>query len=299
MRRLKVDPIRENILNILVKIDSHEGYINVLLNNTLEKNKVIGRDAAFINEITYGVTRNRNRLDWIISQYSTKKVYNMSILIRNILRMSIYQLLFLSKVPNYAVCNESVQLAKKYGNAKTANFTNAILRNILRKKNEINWPNKEKDPVLFIAVIYSHPDWIIRRWIKRFGFESTIEICKANNKIPPLTVRTNTLKIKPSDLRNIFKKEEGSVEKGAFTEEALYVKGISNIVKSSAFKEGLFQIQDESSILVSRLVNPSPGDFIIDICSAPGGKTTHLAQLMKNKGTIIAMDINRNKLKTV
>ena len=299
MQSLNVDSIREIILDILVKIDSNQGYINILVNHALKKNKIGKRDAAFVQEITYGVIRNRIKMDWVISRFSSNKTKEMQIFIKNIVRMSIYQILCLTKVPYYAVCNEAVQLAKKYGNIKTANFVNAILRNIIRKKNEIKWPDSEKEPALYLSIIYSHPLWVIERWIKRFGYESTLKICRANNTIPPLTIRTNTLKMNRSDLKKILEKEELSIEEGVFTEEALYVKGIKNVSEYSGFKQGLFQIQDESSILVSHLLNPLPEEFIIDICSAPGGKTTHIAQLMNNEGDIIAMDISKNKLKTI
>jgi len=299
MDNLKVDRIREIALNILVKIDYKKGYINIILNNLLEKNKVSVRDAAFINEITYGVVRNRNRLDWVISQLSTKDLADTPIWIRNILRMGVYQLLFLDKVPDYAVCNESVQLAKKYGNPKVAKFVNSILRNIIRDRENICWPDKDKETALYISVVYSHPYWIIERWLKRFGFKDTIEICKANNKIPSLVIRTNTLKISRSDLKKILEKENIPVKEGIFTEEALYLKGLPNITKFPTYKEGLFQIQDEASILVSHLVAPLPGEFIIDVCSAPGGKTTHLAQLMNNNGTILAFDANKTRLSMV
>lgn len=299
MDNLKVDWVREIALNILVKIDHKKGYINIILNNLLEKNKVSVRDAAFINEITYGVVRNRNKLDWVISQFSIKDLADTPIWIRNILRMCVYQLLFLDKVPDYAVCNESVQLAKKYGNPKVAKFVNSISRNIIRDRKNICWPDKDKETALYISVVYSHPHWIIERWLKRFGFKDTIEICEANNKIPSLVIRTNTLKISRSDLKKILEKENVSVEEGIFTEEALYIKGLPNITKFPAYKEGLFQIQDEVSILVSHLVNPLLGEFIIDVCSAPGGKTTHFAQLMNNNGTILAFDTNKTRLSMV
>lgn len=299
MDKVEVDRIRDIALNVLVKIDYKKSYINIILNNLLEKNKVSVRDAAFINEITYGVVRNRNRLDWIISQLSTKDLADTPIWIKNILRMGVYQLLFLDKVPDYAVCNESVQLAKKYGNPKVAKFVNSILRNIIRDRENICWPDKDKEPALYISVVYSHPYWIIERWLKRFGFKDTIEICKANNKIPSLVIRTNTLKISRSDLKKILEKENIPVKEGIFTEEALYLKGLPNITKFPTYKEGLFQIQDEASILVSHLVSPLPGEFIIDVCSAPGGKTTHLAQLMNNNGTILAFDANKTRLSMV
>jgi len=161
MDKIKVDLIRETILTILVKIDSKQGFINVLLNKSLEKNKISTRDAAFINEITYGVIRNRNKLDWAVSQFSTKALSETPILVRNILRMGVYQLLFLDKVPDYAVCNESVQLAKKYGNPGISKFVNGVLRNIIRNRENIHWPDKEKETALYISTIYSHPLYMV------------------------------------------------------------------------------------------------------------------------------------------
>lgn len=299
MSKINVDPIRETILTILVKIDSKQGYINILLNKILDKNKISTRDAAFINEITYGVIRNRNKIDWALSQFSNKPLAETPILIRNLLRMGVYQLLLLDKVPDYAVCNESVQLAKKYGNPGTSKFVNGVLRNIIRNKENIHWPDKEKETALYISTVYSHPLHIVERWLKRFGLTDTIKICQANNKIPTLVIRTNTLKISRSDLKKMLEKENISVREGNFTKEALYVKGIPNITKFPAYREGLFQIQDEASILVSHLIDPLPDEFVIDVCSAPGGKTTHLAQLMSNKGDLLAMDSNNLRLLTV
>ncbi|MCJ7789673.1 MAG: 16S rRNA (cytosine(967)-C(5))-methyltransferase RsmB, partial [Candidatus Atribacteria bacterium] len=181
MDKIKVDPIREIILTILVKIDSKEGYINILINKLLEKNRISTLDAAFINEITYGVIRNRNKLDWAIAQFSNRGLSETPILIKNILRMGVYQLLFLNKVPDYAVGNEAVQLAKKYGNLGMSKFVNGVLRNIIRNRGNINWPDQDKEPALYISTIYSHPLQIVERWLKRFGFADTVKICEANN----------------------------------------------------------------------------------------------------------------------
>jgi len=213
--------------------------------------------------------------------------------------MGVYQLLFLDKVPDYAVCNESVQLAKKYGNPGISKFVNGVLRNIIRNRENIRWPDKGKEAALYISTIYSHPLQIVERWLKRFGYTDTVKICQANNKIPTLVIRTNTLKISRSDLKKMLEKENILIREGIFTEEALYVKGLPNITKFPAYREGLFQIQDEVSILVSHLLEPSPGESVIDVCSAPGGKTTHLAQLMDNKGDLLAMDSNKLRLLTV
>jgi len=299
MRKIKVDPIREIILDILVKMESDHGYINILLNDTLKKKDIRKRDAAFIQEITYGVARNQIKMDWVISLFASKKIKKMQIIIRNIIRMSIYQMIELHKIPDYAVCNEAVQLAKKYGNENSANFVNAILRNIIRKKSEIAWPDVAKNRAVYLSVLYSHPLWIIQRWLKKHGYTDTLKICKTNNTIPPLTIRTNTLKINRSTLKKHLEEKGYEVERGKYSEEALYIHGMPNVTEHDDFKKGLFQIQDESSILVSHLLGPLPGEYVMDICSAPGGKTTHLAQLMNNEGVVVSVDINKTKIKTI
>ena len=297
--KIKVHRVRELALITLVEIDQKKNHLHLVLHRLLEKEKVNTRDAALITEITYGVVRNRNKLDWIISQFSKKEFSKTPVWIKNILRMGVYQLFFLERVPGYAVVNESVQLAKKYGDTILAKLVNGILRNIDRSRGSIYWPDKNKEPALYLSVIYSHPLEIIERWLKRFGFEDTVKICTANNEIPPLTIRTNTLKLSRSDLKRIFEEKNIGVREGTFAEEALYLEGLPWVTKAPAYREGLFQIQDESSMLVSHLVNPLPGEVVMDLCSAPGGKTTHLAQLMKNQGTILAFEVNKARLSLV
>jgi len=296
---IKVDPIREIALNVLNRIYTQKSYLNITLNKILDQENIDYRDAALINELTYGVVRNKDKLDWIINQFSRKNFLPISIHIKNILRMGVYQLLFLSKIPDYAACNESVQLAKKYGNLDLSRFVNSILRNIIRNKNNIYWPDKHKEPLLYLSKVYSHPEWVIKRWLDRFGFEKTIQICEWNNTIPPLVIRTNTLKISSFELKKMMERQNIVVREGIFVPEALYIKGLPNITNFFAYQEGYCQIQDEASMLVSHLLNPLPGETVIDICSAPGGKTTHLAQLMNNQGIIFAFDLYPERLITV
>lgn len=298
-KSIKVDPIREIALNILTRIYTQKGYLNIILNKILDQEKINYRDAALINELTYGVVRNKDKLDWIIHQFSKKKFIPISIQIRNILRMGVYQLLFLSKIPDYATCNESVQLAKKYGNLDLSRFVNSILRNIIRNRDNIYWPDKHKEPFLYLSKVYSHPEWVIKRWLNRFGFEKTVKICEWNNTIPPLVIRTNTLKISSFELKKMMERQNIVVREGVFVPEALYIKGLPNITNFFAYQEGYCQIQDEASMLVSHLLNPLPGETVIDICSAPGGKTSHLAQLMNNQGIIFAFDLHPERLITV
>jgi len=297
--QIRVDPVREIAVKILTRIHAHQGYLNIILNQTLEKERVNIRDAALINELTYGVVRNRHKLDWIINQFARRESLPIPIWIKNILRTGVYQLLFLNKIPDYAACNESVQLAKKYGNPDLARFVNSILRNILRKKNGIYWPDKEKEPILYLSMVYSHPEWVVERWLKRFGWGKTLQICEWNNTIPPLVIRTNSLKISPPELKKIMEEQNIMVREGIFIPEAFYIRNLPNITSFFAYSKGYFQIQDEASMLVSHLLSPLPGEMAIDVCSAPGGKTTHLAQLMNNQGVIFALDLNPGRLSVV
>jgi 16S rRNA (cytosine967-C5)-methyltransferase len=221
----------------------------------------------------------------------------MTVWVRNVLRMGTYQLLYMERIPPSAACNEAVNLMKRYGHAGTAKFVNGILRAISRQKDEIRFPDVQADPVRHIALRFSHPDWMVKRWLARNGMEETINLCKANNEIPPLSVRTNTLKITRSQLREKLEEAGLSIEKSRWAPEGLILEGFSALGQLAALQEGLFQVQDESSMLVAHILDPQPGEFIIDACGAPGGKTTHIAQKMGNRGRILSTDIHEHKLK--
>ena len=249
-------------------------------------------DRAFITELVYGVLRQRGFLDWIIEKFTKKPIKKSSPLIRNILRLGAYQLLFLDKVPISAAVNESVRLAKEK-EKRSSGFVNAVLRNIDRERNNIPYPEPEEHPVEFISVRYSHPAWLVKRWIERFGIDKAIALCKANNEPPPFTIRTNTLKIKRDELKKQLKEYVDSIEDCSVSSNGLMLKGPANIADYPAYKEGLFYVQDEAAQLISLILDPRPDEKILDACSAPGGKATHIAELMENKGTVIALDVSK------
>ncbi len=256
-------------------------------------------DRCFLTELTYGVLRWRGKLDWVIQQFSEIPFERIEPQIVNILRLGLYQILFLSRTPVSAAVNESAELAKNTRGRGGAGFVNAILRTLLRQGKEILYPDFNEDPALHIAVVHSHPLWLVKRWIEEFGVEKTLQVCMVDNQIPPLTLRTNTLKTSREDLIQRLKDSGLNPTPTLFSEEGIRLEGPPPTSELPFFKEGLYVIQDEASQLVASILDPRPGERILDACAAPGGKTTHIAQRMENRGEILAFDLNREKLKKI
>jgi 16S rRNA (cytosine967-C5)-methyltransferase len=212
------------------------------------------------------------------------------------MRLGVYQLLFLTKVPPFAAVNESAKLAELYGGKGKVGFINANLRAVDRGRDKIEYPDIERDTELHISVVYSHPLWMVKRWVKTFGVKATIDLCQSNNETPPLTIRTNTLKTSRQELFHELEMNVKEISLTPCSSDGLQIRGASDITALSSFEKGLFQVQDEASQLVAHIVAPNPGERVLDACSAPGGKTTHLAQLMENRGEIFALDINSSRL---
>lgn len=289
---------REVALKVLYEIDKNNAYSNICLKKILNHTSLKPLDRAFVTQLVYGVIKNKFRIDWIISQFSNTPIKKISPWVLNILRLGIYQMLYLDKIPQSAAVNESVKLGKKYGHKRISGFINGILRSISRSPQEILQPDK-KDIVHFLSIYYSHPKWMVEKWIKEYGKDFTIDLLKKNNEAPSISVRTNTLKISRERLINLLQKEDIVTKKGEWCPEAIILENISNIDKNKYFKEGLFQVQDQSSMLVAHVLDPKENQLVIDVCAAPGGKTTHIAQKMNNTGKIIARDIYDHKLSLI
>ncbi|RBP41107.1 16S rRNA (cytosine(967)-C(5))-methyltransferase RsmB [Garciella nitratireducens] len=289
---------REVALKVLYEIDKNNAYSNICLKKILNHTSLKPLDRAFVTQLVYGVIKNKFKIDWIISQFSNTPIKKISPWVLNILRLGIYQMLYLDKIPQSAAVNESVKLGKKYGHKRISGFINGILRSISRSPQEILQPDK-KDIVHFLSIYYSHPKWMVEKWIKEYGKDFTIDLLKKNNEAPSISVRTNTLKISRERLIDLLQKEDIVTKKGEWCPEAIILENISNIDKNKYFKEGLFQVQDQSSMLVAHVLNPKENQLVIDVCAAPGGKTTHIAQKMNNTGKIIARDIYDHKLSLI
>ena len=286
---------RELALQILYQVNEEGAYANLALDKALFPCTWLDpRDRGFITEIVYGSVKNRGKLDYVLNQFASTKVNKMDKWTRNLLRLSLYQILFLDKVPDSAAVNEAVKLAKHYGHVDK--FVNAVLRNILRGMDGIQWPDKAKDPVQYLMVQYSFPQWMVERFIRQYGLEDAERLCDWYNQPAAMWIRTNTLKTTRAELKQILEKEGLTVSESRHTPEGLKIENAVNLHKLKSFQQGLFTVQDESSMLVALAAEPAPGQRVLDVCSAPGGKTTHMAQLMKNKGSIYACDIHKHRL---
>lgn len=253
-------------------------------------------DRSFLTELTYGVFRWERKLDWVIHQFSKIPFEKIEFKTLHILRLGLYQILFLSRTPASAAVNESVELAKQIRGRGGAGFVNAVLRSAIRKKGEIRYPDFSKDPSLYISVVQSHPLWLVQRWVREMGIEETIRVCTFNNQISSLTLRANTLRIHPENLMVQLKERGLNPFPTPYSKEGMIIKNAPPTTELPLINEGLYMIQNEASQLVTALLDPKPGEQILDACAAPGGKTTHMAQRMKNQGEIYALDISKGRL---
>ncbi|NPV52848.1 MAG: 16S rRNA (cytosine(967)-C(5))-methyltransferase RsmB [Firmicutes bacterium] len=349
---------RRIALGVLYEIDVNGAYAGIALDRALERSSSSPRDRALATELVYGVTRWFKTLDWVLDRFSTRPVASLSPWVRNILRMGLYQLMFLRSIPGPVAVNEACELACAVGHPGIVGFVNGILRNILRKMSAgvtargdargeggaggarfpaaaifpgLEFPDVERNPVEAISIGFSHPEWLVARWIKQLGVERTMEICRLNNEPPPMSLRANLLKITRRELVELLLQEgveagpsrlvpEGVVlgagggpgrackgEEGemAYLEDApedapdgprVGLAALGGLTSLRSYRDGLFTIQDESSMLVGHALGPEPGQAVIDACSAPGGKTTHIAEIMGDAGQILAFDIHPHRL---
>jgi 16S rRNA (cytosine967-C5)-methyltransferase len=287
---------RKLALQVLSQLNTGKGRARDILNKSIRENKPSKQDKSFLTELVYGTIRWRGNLDWIISQFvPPRKLSKLRPEVVNILRLGLYQLFFLNSVPDHAAVNESVEIAKKYGGI--FRLVNAVLRRAARNRKNISYPDIHSEPVSHVSSKYSYPEWLVNRWIDRFGTQETIQLCLANNQRAPFYIRTNILKTSRDQLIISLEKEGTQVKKSEKLPESLEIMELSlPIYELSSYKQGWFQVQDESSMLASRILDPQSGETIIDACAAPGGKTTHIAELMGNWGKIYAFDESARRL---
>ena len=293
-----MDIAREIALKTLYKIEKEEAYSNIALDQIIKenKNKINDRDIGFISEIVYGVTSWKLTLDEIIKKYSNIRLKKISPWILNILRMGIYQIVFLDKVPKSAAVNESVNLAKRYGHKASSNFVNAILRKVDKK--DYNELFEINNPIERISKTTSMPVWMIEELLKENDIEKVEEICKASNIKPKVTIRVNKLKTNKETLKKLLE-DRNIIVHEAKLENFLILEKAKNIEQLDLFKEGYFTVQDEGAGFIAEIVDPKPDEVVLDACSSPGGKTTYMAELMKDKGKIIAWDLHPHRVKLV
>ena len=296
-KKIKKDTARQIALEVICAVIDGGAYANIALNKTLRTKKTDDRDRRFITELVYGTIKAKGTLDWLLSQLSARPLTKIDKVILNILRMGLYQIFYLDKVPASAACNESTELAKSASHAGAAKFVNGILRSAVRGREAgtLLFPDKSADA----ALTKLHPLWLVKHWVKQFGEEETEKLLDYNNLPPVLSLRTNTLKTTRSSLLEVLQAAGFEAVPSKWCEEGIICTKTAGLNALMEKATDAFYMQDESSMLVAHAVCPQPGMTVLDLCAAPGGKTTHLAQLMQNKGRIYACDIHPHKMELI
>lgn len=293
---------RELVLGILMEVTKEGSYSHLVIRSVLDKYQYLEkRDRAFVTRLAEGTIQRMLELDYIIDQFSKVKTGKMKPVIRNILRMSVYQLKYMDSVPAAAACNEAVKLARKKGFSTLSGFVNGVLRNIARNLDAITYPDGKKSPVQYLSVRYSMPEWIVEQWLRDYGRKQTEATLAAFLNEAPLTIRTNLLKTTPEKLKERLAQEGVTAE---FLDQTVFsglpyafvIRNFDYLGALPSFREGLFYVQDLSSMLTAELAAPKEGEYVIDVCAAPGGKSIHFGEKMGGTGHVEARDLTESKV---
>lgn len=291
--------VRRLASEILLKVDTQKAYADILLDQRIKTQRFQERDRALLTELVYGTLRWRGAIDAQLNCHLRLPLAETDPFIRNLLRVTLYQLLFLDKIPDYAAVNEAVQVAKTRGGGKVAGFVNGALRNFLRGKNEPAKPHSSDDSIATLAVEYSHPEWLVEKWLEFFGLEGAKALMLANNERSPQVLRVNALKSDRRALLDLLESNGVTAVATQWSPEGVWVQSGSAVDELPGFHQGLFQVQGEASQLVAHLLGPRLGERILDACAAPGGKATHIAELMKDAGEVTAVDISTRGIEKI
>ncbi|MDR0852883.1 MAG: 16S rRNA (cytosine(967)-C(5))-methyltransferase RsmB [Clostridiales Family XIII bacterium] len=291
-----MDQTRKTAFLVLKDVEERKAYSNIALANHIKVHRP--PNVPFIRELVYGVVRNALYLDYIISQFVKTPIDKLTSTDLTLLEMGLYQLIFMNSVPDHAAVDETVEIAKYYAKGKEG-FVNGVLRQYLRDKDYVKLPDRAKDLTLYLSTKYSFEPWIIDMWLKEYGEEKTEELATVLNETPQLCIRTNTLKIDSDALTKRLEAQGIKVERDEDYPDLLVVQG-ENVLSNKMFsKEGLFSVQDKGSQTVVEWVDAKPGETVIDVCAAPGGKTVAIAEDMKNIGVVKAFDIYLRKISLI
>ncbi|MEI3606687.1 16S rRNA (cytosine(967)-C(5))-methyltransferase RsmB [Pseudogracilibacillus sp. SE30717A] len=291
----KEQNVRYIALDLLLRIEKEGSFSHLLLSQMIHKSKLSEQDERLLTEIVYGTMERKMTLDYYLTPFiqTPKKVTDW---VMTLLRMSVFQLQFLDKIPAYAVIDESVEIAKHKGHRGIASFVNGILRNMLRKG--VPALDKIPDPILQLSISTSHPKWLVERWVDQYGFDLTKQMCETNVTKKPISIRINRLRTTREQILDRLKDEGITAEGSPYCKDGIIIRN-GNILKTNLIAEGLITVQDQSSMLASRTLQVEQNMQVLDTCSAPGGKATYLGELMNNKGTIHSYDLHKNKLKLI
>lgn len=285
--------VRELALEGLLQVEKSGAYSNLLLNSLIEKNKMEGKDTGLLTEIVYGTIQRREALDFYLQPFLKKKPEQW---VKILLRLSLYQMLFLDRVPAHAVIHEAVEIAKKRGHQGIASLVNGVLRSVQRQG--VSSLETISDPAERLAVETSHPKWLVQEWIEEYGIDAARKMCEVNMLPPVPTARVNVSKTTVEEALVMLKEEGVEARRGELAEDAILIEK-GNVAHTRAFQNGFLSIQDESSMLVARALGPEQGDDVLDSCAAPGGKTTHIAERLHGTGRVLSLDLHPHKVKLI
>lgn len=266
------------------------GYADAILGHRLTQSGLATRDQALATRLVYGTLAWQGYLDHIIAAFSRRPPHELDAPIRILLRLALFQMCVLSKIPDFAAVNTAVQLSKGFRGGSVAGLVNAVLRRATTQWQQVTFPSPQDDPIGYLATRWSHPGWLVERWLAHYGFDETEALLRANNEAAPTVLRANCCKTAPAELLARLRDAGCAAEATTYSPSGICVEHAGSPERIAGYTEGLFSLQGEASQLVGLLVAPRPGQRVLDACAAPGGKTTHLAELMENRGEIIALD---------
>lgn len=287
--------LRQTMLDILIRIEKDKGFSNLLLNHELQQKDLNEKDKRLLTEVVYGTVQNQITIDYYLAQFMKNKK-KLDLWVKQLLRMSVYQMVYLEKVPDHAVVHESVEIAKIRGHKGIASFVNGILRSIQR--NGLPDLSLIDDPAERMSIETSHPVWLVKRWLKMYGWEQTKAMCRENLKHFSMSVRIQPMKTDRKSVMEQLEKQGFTVAESQFSPQGILIQK-GNIFKTNLLQEGLVTIQDQSSMLAAETLKLEPGMKVLDTCSAPGGKVTHIAEKMADQGEIHAYDLHKKKVKLI
>lgn len=287
-------------VNILTRVEMDDAFAEPLLDQCLSAGQISREeDRRLLTELVYGTLRMQGYLDWLLGQFFQGGLRSLEPAVRNILRTALYQRFFTERIPDFAIVNEAVELTKTLA-PRRVSLVNAILRNVIRRHETLPKPEGDEHGADFISVAHSHPLWLVKAWLRHLGPEETTALCRTDNQVPPFCLRVNSLRASREEVIQRLAEEGFTARKTRYSPDGIILSGtVTPLRSTTCFQKGLIQIQDEASQLIAHLVAPVAGERILDLCAGIGGKATHLAEIMGNRGRIVAVDIHESKIKAL
>ena len=291
--------VRDIAFLSLLKCEKNKSYPNIEIDSAIEKHGLSGVDRAFYTALVYGTIERKITLDYIINKFSGRPIEKIDIDVFVILRMGVYQIMYMGGVPDHAACNESVELCKRNNKRSATGFVNGVLRRVIREKDSIEFPDREKNPTEYLSVAYSYPAWLCSMWLKDYGFLKCENLLNALNNSPDMTLRVNTQKVSKDEIFSYLAEKDIKCENGLYAKNAVRLLQSCPVSSLDILQDGRVFVQDEASQMCAEVVGAEEGDTVIDTCSCPGGKSFSVALNMNNRGKVYSFDLHANKLSLV